>query len=92
MNSPKVKAADRIGDENVEKNSAIAVRIINSRRISSSAFNIAGSRAGASQACCTSAGTPHRMYASTAYKAAAMIATLTASVSVSPAYLPAIIW
>ena len=92
MNRPKVNAAERIGVENVEKNSAIAVISISSTRINPTASTSAGSSAGASHARCTSALTPQAMDNSTAYRAAAITATFTSKVSVRPAYLPSTSW
>src|SRR6187397_2740679 len=48
MNSPNVKAADRIGVENVEKKTAMAVTMASSQNVIRNAFNMAGSIAGRS--------------------------------------------
>ena len=47
--TPTVRPAERNGLENVEKKSATAVTSISSTKISSTAFNITGSVAGATQ-------------------------------------------
>ena len=56
-----MKAADSIGDEKVEKNSATAVTSISSTKIIAIALSSAGSSAGASQPRCDAGGTPHAM-------------------------------
>jgi hypothetical protein len=48
MNSPNVKAAERSGVEKVEKNSASAVIIASSTKVSPNAMSIIGSSAGRS--------------------------------------------
>ena len=64
--NPNVSAAESIGVEKVEKNSAIAVTSISSTKMSAIALSSAGSSAGASHAAATSGSAPHAMYASTA--------------------------
>ena len=88
MNSPKVSVADRIGVEKVEKNSAIAVTIESSTKMSATAFSTAGSSTGASSVLIRLAGPTQRMHASTKYKATAITERFTASVKTNPTYLP----
>jgi hypothetical protein len=52
-NSANVNAADRIGVENVEKKTAIAVTMASSQKVIRNAFNMAGSSAGRSQPAAT---------------------------------------
>src|SRR5580765_2865357 len=87
-NSPKVKAADSSGVENVEKNTAIAVTIDSSAKVSQTALSMRGSIAGASQAARAPGSTNDAMTASTRVSAAAITARLTASVRTRPAYFP----
>ena len=47
-NRPKVSAADSMGVEKVEKNSAIAVTMASSQKVRANAFSISGSSAGRS--------------------------------------------
>src|SRR4051794_21731463 len=54
--SAKVNAADRIGVENVEKKTAMAVTIASSQNVITNAFNMAGSRAGRSHPAAVDAG------------------------------------
>src|SRR5262245_45162921 len=57
--SAKVKAAERIGGENVEKNNAMAVTTDSSTTISATAFRIRGSEGGTSHVATKSAGNCH---------------------------------
>src|SRR3984893_5602090 len=76
-NRPNANAADSSGVEKVEKNSAIAVTTESSTNVSQTALSMAGSAAGASQPSLAD-GSAHDMRASTTYRAAVMIARLTA--------------
>ena len=60
-NSANVNAADRIGVENVEKNTAMAVTIDSSQNVSRKAVSIAGSSAGRSQPASASGGAAQAM-------------------------------
>src|ERR1700681_2404900 len=64
-NRPNANAADSSGDENVEKNSAIAVTMASSTKVSQTAFSMAGSTAGASQPSLANGSSVHDMRAST---------------------------
>jgi len=57
--SAKVKAAERIGVENVEKKTAMAVTIESSQKVIRNAFNMAGSSAGRSHPAAVNGGAIH---------------------------------